>query len=132
MKKYLWSTIDSKGKREPFVVLECNSRVAKEVERRRNENLWKYIADHLHEKYPDKFQDWFDEYGKRRLFWYNNVLEDYNAGYKRIVEEMSVAIINSYNKGKSKRLLAEVEYSLMSEVGWQVHQDLEILPVFEL
>jgi len=132
MKKYVWSTIDGSGKLVPFVVLECNSMVAKEIERRRNENLWKYISDLLHERYSEKFPTWFDEYGKRRVFWYNNILEDYDEAYKRIVEETAESIINSYGNRKSKRFLVELDTAIMSEVGWQVYQDLESLPVFKI
>jgi len=132
MKKYLWSTVDGKGRRLPFVILQCSDKVAKEIDRKNNENLWKFIADRLHEKYPEKFPDWFNEHGNRNVFWYNNVLEEYNNAYRRLVDEMAESIISNNGKRRSKKFMDELDVAIMSEVGWQIHQDLEELPVFKL
>jgi len=92
MKKYLWLTKNDRGELLPYAILECGDETAKMIENLRKKKLWRFIADKLHEKYPNEFPSWLDEGGKRRVFWYNNVLEDYDKIYNRLVKEEVEAI----------------------------------------
>jgi hypothetical protein len=121
MRRYLWSTIDASGRLVPYVVLECSEETAREIESRdRYENEWMFIADRLHERYSEQFPEWWDGYGRRNAFWYNNVLEDYEEAYERIAEE----------RMKELRDCFDDEECLKHEAEWQVEEELARLPVF--
>jgi len=120
MKKFLWSTNDGCGRLYSYVVVECSEETAKKIESQSYERKWKIIADKLHEHYTDRFPEWFTDYGKRNIFWYNNVLEDYEDAYERIVEKRTKEIRDSFDDPDDLRCEAE----------WQVLEDLESLPLF--
>jgi len=120
MKKYLWSTNDGCGRLYSYVVVECSEETAKKIYSQSYERKWKFIADRLHEVYPDEFPDWFDSYGKRRIFWYNNVLEDYEEAYDRIVKKRMNELKDNFDDKDELRCEAEM----------QVENELEFLPVY--
>jgi hypothetical protein len=121
VKKYLWSTIDANRRLIPYVILECD---AETIENRKShyEAKWKYIADRLHELYPEKFPSWFNEYGRRRLFWYNNVLEDWNEAYERLLEETMENLRDYYDD----------EEEVLLEAKMRVEEKLKELPIIKL
>ena len=125
-KKYLWSTKDASGNLVPFCVLECSEDIATEIVYRHNRGdyngVWKYVADNLHECYPEKFPSYFDGYNRRRLFWYNNVLESFDDGYKRMVEEVMKRLNDNFDYDN--------EDSLRIDAEWEVSQKLEDLPMY--
>jgi len=96
MKKYLWSTIYDDGELIPYAILECDDETAKQIEvlrkKEKKKELWKFIADRLHTIYPDEFPPWLDKDGNRHPFWYDNVLEDYDRAYGRLIKEEIEAI----------------------------------------
>ena len=121
MRRYLWSTIDASRRLVPYVILECSEEIAEEIESRdRYENKWMFIAERLHERYPEQFPEWWDGYGRRHVFWYNNVLEDYEEAYERMVEERMKELRDSFDD----------EECLKHEAEWQVAEELVRLPVF--
>jgi len=126
MKRYLWSTNDGHGRLSSYVILECSEETAEEIELRDKrlsyEFKWKFIADKLHEIYFDKFPAWFNDYGRRYIFWYNNVLENYDEAYERIVEKRMNELKDNFENKDDLRYEAE----------WQVENELENLPVFVL
>jgi len=123
MRRYLWSTIDASGRLVPYVVLECDEETIEEIESRdRYENKWMFIADRLHEKYPEQFPEWWGGYGKRHTFWYNNVLEEYEEAYERLVEEWVKALREYYDE----------EEALLEEAKIRTEEELNNLPVVEL
>jgi hypothetical protein len=129
-KRYLWSRGASK-KLTPYAILECSRDIAQEIDyllkniaRVGYEGFWKFIADKLHKLYPHKFPSWWDEYGRRDLFWYNNVLEDFDKGYERLVEE--------YMKKLSRWIAYDDEESLRADAEWEVEKVIEKLPVYVL
>jgi len=91
MKKYLWSTIYDDGELIPYAILECDDETAKQIEvlrkKEKKKELWKFIADRLHTIYPDEFPAWLDKDGNRHPFWYDNVLEEYDRAYGRLIKE---------------------------------------------
>ena len=123
MEKHIWSTFDVDNGYIPYVALKCNPMVIKEIERMSNDDLWKFIADRLHKKYPEHFPDWLDQYGERHAFWYGYyVLEDYNKVYKRMTKERMEHLKDKFKDKDDLRCEAE----------WQVWEVLESLPVFVL
>jgi len=117
MRKFVWSTIDAAGKLVPFVILECDADTAREIEERGYENKWMFIAEKLHEKDPERFPAWFDEYGRRNLFWYNNVLEDCDEAYERLTEEWAESLSDYYGEGEEEALRIEAEMRAQEELG---------------
>ena len=91
MKKFIWSTIYDDGELIPYAIIECDDETAKQIEalkkKEKKKQLWKFIADRLHEKYPDEFPAWLDKDGNRHPFWYDNVLEEYDKAYGRLIRE---------------------------------------------
>jgi hypothetical protein len=123
MRRFVWSTIDAAGKLVPFIMLECDADTAREIiEKRGYENKWMLIAEKLHEKDPERFPAWFDEYGRRSLFWYNNVLEDWGEAYERLVEEWKKQLDEYYKEGE--------EEALEIEAKERVEEELARLPVY--
>jgi len=126
MKRFLWSESDFNGDLEPFVILECDEETAEEIyycDRRNDyEGMWKFIADRLHKKYPKDFPSWWDDYNRRRLFWYNNVLEDYDTAYEELVKEKMQELRDNYDYNDEEDLRYDAE--------WKIDEWLESLPVF--
>jgi len=122
--RFIWSKSDAGDELHPFCIVECDKEIANEIINRFNrgdyEGGWYLLADFLHEKYPKKFPTWWDEYDRRRLFWYNNVLESFNAAYERMVEERMKWLSDYYDDEESLREAAE----------WRVDEKLEKLPVY--
>ncbi len=122
-KKFLWSVVDASGKLVPYVVLECSEEIAKEIESRdRYENRWMFIAEKLYEKDPERFPAWFDEFGRRSTFWYNHVLEEYEEGYERLVEEKIRALEEYYDDDEA----------LWEEARERAEEELGNLPVVRI
>jgi len=131
-KRYVLS-VTSKGKRQPVLILEFSERTAKAIEKKHCDNLLKYIAGKLHKKYPNNFPDWENESGDRHTIWNNITLEAYTVAYRNLVDHHTKSIVNAYKKSKGKRSADEMfEYFIASEVGWEVHQLLESLPVIKM
>ena len=131
-KRYVLS-IMSKGERKPLLILACSERTAKAIEKKHGDNLLKYIAGKLHKKYPNNFPDWENESGDRHTVWKNITLEAYTVAYRNLVDHHTQSIVNAYKKSKGKRSADEMlEYFIASEVGWEVHQLLESLPVIKM
>ncbi len=123
MRRYLWSTVDASRRLVPYVILECDEELAKKIESRNGyESKWKFIADRLHERYPDKFPEWWDGYGRRHIFWYNNVLEEYEEAYERLVEEWAKFLREYYDE----------EEALWEEARERAEEELNKLPVVRI
>ena len=121
--RFVWSTIDADGSLVPYVVLEVNDEVAEEMEIKvRYEDRWMFIAAKLHERYPTIFPSYCDAYGRRHIFWYNNILENFNEAYERLVDE----------KKKMLREYYDDEEGLLEEAKIRVEYELNNLPVVEL
>ncbi len=120
MRKYVWSTIDAAGMLVPYAILKCSEEVAEEIDSRKGDQKWMFIAEVLSEKYPEEIPKWWDGYGRRSIFWYGNVLESYERAYKRMVEERMKALRDNFDNEESLRFEAE----------WQVEEKLASLPVF--
>ena len=124
IRRYLWSTVDAGGRLVPYVVLECTGDVAEEIDSRdRYENKWMFIAERLHEKHPEQFPEWWESYGRRNMFWYNNVLEEYEEAYERLTEEWKKRLSEYYR---------EDEEALWEEARERAEEELNSLPVVRI
>jgi len=118
IRRYLWSTVDAGGRLVPYVVLECTENVAEEIDSRdRYENKWMFIAERLHEKYPEQFPEWWDGYGRRDVFWYNNVLEEYEEAYERLTEEWAERLSDYYKEDEWEALWEEARERAEEELN---------------
>jgi hypothetical protein len=124
MRKYLWSWTDG-VRLEPYAVLLVNEKVAEELEKRKDyEGKWSYLAELLHNKYPEVFPAWRNKYGIRSVFWFGNVLEDYTEGYNRILLNEKKSLKEYYEEGQEDAL--EEEAKLIVDI------ELNELPVYEI
>jgi hypothetical protein len=139
MKRYLWSNRDEYGIFFPYAILECSDETAKILENLKKKKLWRFIADRLHEKYPNQFPTWLDNSGKRRPFWHNNMLEDYDTSYKRLVKEGMNIIrdivdfifeYNFYYAIANGLVCYGDERNIREKVEWEISEDLKSLPVY--
>jgi hypothetical protein len=127
VKRYLWSTVDASNKLIPFCVIEVSEKIIEEFEfLRKRKGHWKFIADKLEGTSVNgiKFPSYFDEYGRKRLFWYNNVLEDYEEALERLTEELAKNLSDYYKKEEEKYLWEEAEE--------RAREKLEKLPVIRI
>jgi hypothetical protein len=124
MKKFLWSWTDG-VRLEPFIILLVNESIAKEITDKKDyESRWSFLAEILHEKYPEKFPAWRNKYGMRTIFWFNNVLEEWEEAYERLIEEQKKKLREYYEEGQEEEL--EEEAKLI------VDAELDDLPVYEI
>ncbi len=124
MRKYLWSWTDG-VRLEPYAILITSEKIAEEIQERKDyESRWSYLAEILHEKFPEKFPDWRNEYGIRSVFWFNNVLEDWEEGYERLLEEEKKRLREYYEEGQ--------EDALEEEAKLIVDAKLDDLPVYKI
>jgi hypothetical protein len=77
MKKYVWSKYDGYGLIKPYAIIECSSETEKKIKHLKNNKTWEFIANKLHERYPDKFPTWLNCFGEKHIFWHNNIIETY-------------------------------------------------------
>ena len=125
MRRYVWNTVDAAGKLILYAILECGEDVAEEIDSRdRYENKWMFIAERLHERYPEQFPEWWDSYGRRNVFWYNNVLESWEEAYERLVEEWKERLSEYYGEGE--------EEALEEEARERAEEELNNLPVVRI
>jgi len=124
MRKFLWSWTDG-VRLEPSIILIVREDIAEEIQKRKDyESRWSYLAEILHEKFPDEFPAWRNEYGLRTIFWFNNVLEEWEEAYERLIEEQKKRLKEYYEEGQ--------EEALEEEAKLVVDALLEDLPVYEI
>lgn len=142
MKKYLWSIMYDDGELVPYALLECNDETAKQIEtlrkKEKKKGLWKFIADRLHEVYPDEFPAWLDKDGDRHIFWYDNVLEDYDRSYGRLIKEEIKIIKKNIDYNFDYEFCYMImdgfdfddEENIVETAISMVNEDLKSLPVY--
>jgi len=112
MKKYLWSTVYEDGELVPYAIIECNDETAKQIETLKKKELWKFIADRLCETYPNEFPAWLDKDGNRHPLWYDNVLEDYDKAYGKLVKEEIETIKKNIDYNFDYEFYSNIDYVL--------------------
>jgi len=100
---FVWSTVDASKKYIPFIVIEADGETARELTERKGEQLWLFIANKLEGTTIIKngreieIPPYFNEYKRKNLFWYNNVLEAYEEAYERLKEEIKEQLEDYYD-----------------------------------
>jgi hypothetical protein len=107
--RFLWSWTDG-VRLEPYAFLITSDEVAREIEERKDyESKWSYLAEILHKKYPEEFPAWRNKYGIRTIFWFNNVLEEWEEAYERLLEQEKKRLREYYEEGQEEALEEEAK-----------------------
>jgi hypothetical protein len=131
--RVFWSTIDAANRLHTFLIVEFTeddyeefwslpSGVEKSVflsEKLKGRKV--FIPDGGYEL---EFPPYYDEYGRKDLFWYNNVYETYEEAYERLVEEWKKRLSDYYGEGE--------EYALEEEARERAEDELNNLPVVRI
>jgi len=120
---FVWSKVDASNRYIPFILLETDEQTKEELEESiKRGQLWSFIADKLEgrtiliKEIEIEIPPYFDEYKRKDLFWYNNVLETYEEAYERLIEETKKELKDYYDDDEALELEAErlVEEKLQS------------------
>ena len=87
MKKYLWRSRNESGVLIPYAIIECSEETAKKIENLCDKKLRRFIIDKLQEKYPNMLKVLINKHRSRQSFLHDNVFEDYDKSYEKLLEE---------------------------------------------
>jgi hypothetical protein len=134
MRKFVWSTIDASNRYNGFLIIEF-------TDEEDYEEFWSlpsgveksvFLSEKLEGKrvfipdamggYELEFPPYFDEYGRKNLFWYNNVFEDFEEAYERLMEEWVKALREYYDD----------EEALLEEAKIRTEEELSKLSIVRI
>ncbi len=134
--RVVWSTIDASNRINTFLIVEF-------TDESDYEEFWRlpfgversvFLSERLEGKkvfVPDavggrelEFPPYFDEYGRKTLFWYNNVYETYERAYERLTEEWAERLSDYYGEDE--------EEALWEEARERAEEELNRLPVVRI
>jgi hypothetical protein len=134
--RVVWSTIDAANRINTFLIIEF-------TDEEDYEEFWSippgvgksvFLSERLEGKkvfvpndvggYELEFPPYFDEYGRKNLFWYNNVYETYRRALERLIEEC-VERLSDYYREEDKEALWE-------EAKEMAEEELKNLPVVRI
>jgi len=134
--RVVWSTIDAANRVHTFLIVEF-------TDEEDYEEFWSippgvgksvFLSEKLEGKkvfIPDnfggreiEFPPYFDEYGRKNLFWYNNVYETYEYAYERLTEEWAERLSDYYGEDE--------EDALWEEARERAEEELNNLPVVKI
>jgi hypothetical protein len=134
--KVVVSTIDASNRRKPFFIIEFTNEED-------YEEFWSipygdgkavFLADKLEGRkifipddvggYELEFPPYFNEYGRRNLFWYNHSYETYKRAFERLTEEKAEALSEFYSEDE--------EEALWEEARMRAEEVLENLPIIKI
>ena len=119
MKKYVCCVANEYGTFKPYAVVECSEETAKKMEKLKHISIQEFIANKLHEKYPNKFPAWLNCFGEKNIFWQNNIIEDYEEACCSLsIDDMQTIIENYINE------------TFIYNSKWKLDVELEYLPKF--
>jgi hypothetical protein len=134
--RIVWSTIDAANRYNSFLIIEFMDEEDYEefwglpsgVERsvflsEKLEGRKVFIPDDVG-GYELEFPPYFDEYGRKGLFWYNNVYESYREALERLTEEWAERLSEYYGEDE--------EEALWEEARERVEEELNNLPVVRI
>ncbi len=135
-KRIVWSTVDASNLINPFLIVEFTdesdyeefwsipSGVGKSVFLSEKLEGRKVFIPNSVGGYELEFPPYFDEYGRKNLFWYNNVYETYERAYERLTEEWAERLSDYYREGE--------EEALWEEAREMAEEELNSLPVVRI
>jgi hypothetical protein len=134
--RVVWSTIDAANRIHTFLIVEF-------TDEEDYEEFWSipfgvgksvFLSEKLEGKkvfIPDnfggreiKFPPYFDEYGRKNYFWYNNVYETYRKALERLTEEWAERLSDYYGEDE--------EDALWEEARERAEEELKNLPVVRI
>jgi hypothetical protein len=134
--RVVWSTIDATNRINTFLIVEF-------TDEEDYEEFWSippgvgksvFLSERLERKkvfvpndvggYELEFPPYFDEYGRKNLFWYNNVYETYRRALERLIEEWAEWLSDYYRE--------EDEEALWEEAREMAEEELKNLPVVRI
>jgi hypothetical protein len=134
--RVVWSTVDAANRIHTFLIVEF-------TDEEEYEEFWSippgvgksvFLSERLEGKkvfIPDdfggreiEFPPYFDEYGRKNLFWYNNVYESYRKALERLTEEWEEKLRDYYREGE--------EEALWEEARERAEEELKNLPVVKI
>ncbi|MFZ8831823.1 MAG: hypothetical protein ACO2OY_06695 [Thermodesulfobacteriaceae bacterium] len=134
--RVVWSTIDAANRVHTFLIVEF-------TDEEDYEEFWSippgvgksvFLSEKLEGKrvfVPDavggreiEFPPYFDEYGRKNLFWYNNVYETYRRALERLTEEWAERLSDYYREDE--------EEALWEEAREMAEEELKNLPVVKI
>jgi hypothetical protein len=134
--RVVWSTIDAANRINTFLIVEFTNEED-------YEEFWSippgvgksvFLSERLEGKkvfipndvggYELEFPPYFDEYGRKNLFWYNNVYETYRRALERLIEEWAERLSDYYRE--------EDEEALWEEAREMAEEELKNLPVVRI
>jgi hypothetical protein len=134
--RIVWSTIDAAHHYNSFLIIELMNEEDYEefIKLPFGTNKSVYLAEKLEGRkvfIPDEyggreleFPSYFDEYGRKDLFWYNNVYETHEEAYERLVREWKEKLDDYYKEGE--------EEALEEEARERAEEELNSLPVVRI
>jgi len=134
--RIVWSTIDTARRYNSFLIIEFTDEADYEEFWSLRSGVEKsvFLSEKLEGKrvfVPDavggrelEFPPYFDEYGGKNLFWYNNVYETYGEAYERLVGEWKEGLSDYYGEGE--------EEALEGEARERAEEELKNLPVVRI
>jgi hypothetical protein len=127
--RIVWSTIDAANRYNSFLIIEFTDKADYEefwslpsgVEKsvflsEKLEGKRVFIPDDLG-GYELEFPPYFDEYGRKNLFWYNNVYESYRRALKRLTEEWVERLSDYYREDEEEALWEEARERAEEELN---------------
>jgi len=127
--RVVWSTIDAANKIHTFLIIEF-------TDEEDYEEFWSipfgvgksvFLSEKLEGKrvfVPNavggreiEFSPYLDEYGRKNLFWYNNVYESYREALERLTEEWAERLSDYYREGEEEALWEEAEEMAKEELN---------------
>jgi hypothetical protein len=134
--RVVWSTIDAANRINTFLIVEFTNEDD-------YEEFWSippgvgksvFLSERLEGKkvfvpndvggYELEFPPYFDEYGRKNLFWYNNVYETYRRALERLTEEWAERLSDYYREDE--------EEALWEEAREMAEEELKNLPVVRI
>jgi hypothetical protein len=134
--RVVWSTIDASNKLKTFLIIEfTNEENYKEfLSIPYRDGKVVFLADKLEGRkifIPDElggfeleFPPYFNEYGRKNLFWYNNTYETYDEAFERLTEEWAKRLSEYYSKDEKE--------ALWEEARMRAEEELENLSVVKI
>jgi hypothetical protein len=134
--RIVWSTIDASNRINTFLIVEFTNEGDYEEFWRLSSGVEKsvFLSEKLEGRkvfipnavggYELEFPPYFDEYGRKKLFWYNNVYETYEHAYERLIGEWEERLSEYYGEGE--------EEALEEEARERAEEELNNLPVVRI
>jgi len=134
--RIVWSTIDTARRYNSFLIIEFTDEADYEEVWSLRSGVEKsvFLSEKLEGRrvvipnavggYELEFPPYFDKYGRKHLFWYNNLYETYGEALERLTEEWAERLSDYYREDE--------EEALWEEARERAEEELNNLPVVRI